>query len=108
MTAFDFVRALDGFGADTINVGTAAYTRQADGAFYMAPEHADSLLSANNSGACRAPADYASPTSAPIGLVVSLIRGMAPSETKSALIAALTALSMKALRQCPAWHATNS
>jgi hypothetical protein len=90
----DFVRVLD-ISADTINVGSVAYTRQADGAFYLAPEHADSLLSDGKCGACRAPENYASPTSAPVGLVESLIRGMAPSKTKLALLASLTSLSLQ-------------
>jgi hypothetical protein len=94
---FDYVRVLD-MSADTINVNSVAYTRQADGAFYMAPEHADSLLSDGKCGACRAPENYASPTSAPVGLVESLIRGMAPGEVKRALLVALTTLSMRAIR----------
>jgi hypothetical protein len=96
----DYIRVLD-MSADTINVDSVQYTRQADGAFYLAAEHAVSLLSDPKSGACRAPDDYASPTSAPVGLVVNLIKGMATSETKRALLSALTALSLKALR-CPA------
>jgi hypothetical protein len=95
MTTFDYIRVLDGFGADTINVGSVAYTRQADGAFYMAPEHADSLLSDGKCGACRAPENYASPTSAPAGLVESLIRGMAPSRLKTALLAASISSAMQ-------------
>jgi hypothetical protein len=102
MTTFDYVRILDGFGADTVNIGSTAYTRQADNCFYLAKEHADSLLSHPGSGAYLAPLDYASPTSSPEGLVISLIRGMAPGEVKRALLGALTALSLKALRQCPA------
>jgi hypothetical protein len=98
----DYVRILDSGGADTINIGTTQYTKQSDGAFYLAREHAESLLSANNSGAVRAPLDYAAPTGAPVGLVESLIRGMAPGEVKTALLVALTSLSLKALRQCPA------
>src|SRR6202041_2692388 len=82
----DHVRILDSGGADTINIGTAAYTRMSDGAFYIEREHADSLLSHPGSGAYLAPEDYASPTSAPEGLVVSLIRGMSPSETKAGAI----------------------
>jgi hypothetical protein len=99
MTTFDYVRILDGFGADTINIGTVAYTKQADGCFYLASDHADRLLADNRSGTYRAPDDYASPTSAPVGLAESLIRGMAPGEVKRALLGALTALSLKALHQ---------
>jgi hypothetical protein len=94
----DYTRIID-ISADTINVASVAYTRQADGAFYMAPEHADSLLSDGKCGAYRAPLDYASPTSSPMPLIESLIRGAAPCEKKTALLVALTSLTLKALRQ---------
>jgi hypothetical protein len=97
----EYIRILDGGGADCINIGSAAYARQADGCFYLASEHADSLLGHPGSGAYLAPEDYASPTSSPMLLIESLIRGAAPFEKKRALISALTALSLKALR-CPA------
>jgi hypothetical protein len=98
----DYVRILDSGGADCINIGSAAYLRQPDMAFYIEREHADSLLGHPGSGAYLAPEDYVSPTSSPEGLVISLIRGMAPGEVKRALLGALTALSLKALRPCPA------
>jgi hypothetical protein len=91
----DYVRILDSGGADTINIGTAAYTRMSDGAFYFEREHAESLLSHPGSGAYLAPLDYASPTSAPMALIESLIRGAAPCAKKSALLASLTSLSLQ-------------
>jgi hypothetical protein len=91
----DHVRILDSGGSDCINIGSAAYLRQPDMAFYIEREHADSLLGHPGSGAYLAPADYASPTSAPMALIESLIRGAAPCEKKSALLAALTSLSMQ-------------
>jgi hypothetical protein len=91
---FDFVRILDD-RSDTINVASVQYTKQPDSAFYMLPEHADSLLSDEKSGAVRGPDDYASPTSCPPGLIMSLIRGMTPGRLKTALLAASVSSAMQ-------------
>jgi hypothetical protein len=84
-------------GSDTVNIGTHAYYRRDDGAFHLDDTDAASLLSANNCGFGVAPPDYVSPIAPPESLVLSLIRAMKPSETKTALGIALTSLKLKAI-----------
>jgi hypothetical protein len=86
-------------GSDTVNIGTHAYYRQADGAFHLDDADAASLLSANNCAFSVAPPNYVSPIAPPESLVLSLIKAMKPGEMKSALLIALTSLTLKALRQ---------
>jgi hypothetical protein len=89
------VRILDAFGADTINIRSTCYTKMPDGAFYLTPEDADCSLADCKSGAYRAPGDYTSPVAVPIELVESLVRGLAPCDVKTALVAALDGMSLK-------------
>jgi hypothetical protein len=95
VSKFEYVRVLDSGGADTINIESVQYARMSDGAFYIEKSHADELIGHPGSGAYLAPSDYASPTSAPEGLVMSLIRGMAPSRLKTALLAASVSSAMQ-------------
>jgi hypothetical protein len=90
----DLVRLRSSFGSDEINVGTRRYFRRDDQAFYLLPEDAAQVLADGKSGFHRVD-DWASPTPPPLGLVVSLIRGMKPSLEKTALLAALTSLKLR-------------